>query len=199
MTLKNTTQPITNSRYLRNFVTHTHTRVTVFPSVARMQFGRNNEGAVVTASSEAKEEEEEEENKDLGWLSQFDDEVMSARWMTRDNIVQIRAELDALDRQRRNYVKEPCPKHINLSEPEKWFPETRLMQRRILYHYGPTNSGKTHHALERLKQKVKQGKKCIYCAPLRLLAWEVFERLNTWAQEEGLPYKCNLMTGIGAC
>ena len=40
-----------------------------------------------------------------------------------------------------------------------WFPKTREKKRKIVYHYGPTNSGKTYHALEALK-KAKNG---VYC------------------------------------
>ena len=50
---------------------------------------------------------------------------------------------------------------------------------------GPTNSGKTHAALERLK-KSRQG---LYCAPLRLLAIEIYENLN----RQGIY--CDLLTG----
>ena len=50
---------------------------------------------------------------------------------------------------------------------------------------GPTNSGKTRSALERLK-KSKNG---IYCAPLRLLAWEISETLLN----NGVA--CSLITG----
>jgi hypothetical protein len=56
---------------------------------------------------------------------------------------------------------------------------------RIIFHVGPPNSGKTHNALERLSQ-VESG---WYLAPLRLLAFEVFERLN----KRGVL--CNLLTG----
>ena len=35
--------------------------------------------------------------------------------------------------------------------PEDEYPETRAMKRRFILHIGPTNSGKTHDALERLK------------------------------------------------
>jgi ATP-dependent RNA helicase SUPV3L1/SUV3 len=45
----------------------------------------------------------------------------------------------------------------------------------IVYHFGPTNSGKTYFAMERLKQ-VKNG---VYAGPLRLLAWEAFEKMNS--------------------
>ena len=50
---------------------------------------------------------------------------------------------------------------------------------------GPTNSGKTREAINRLIAS-KNG---IYCAPLRLLAWEISETLSN----HGVP--CNLMTG----
>ncbi len=48
-----------------------------------------------------------------------------------------------------------------------------------------TNSGKTYHALKALK-RAKNG---VYCAPLRLLAWEIYENLT----ECGLTAR--LMTG----
>lgn len=69
--------------------------------------------------------------------------------------------------------------------PHEWFPEARKMQRIIHYHMGPTNSGKTKTALDSLI-KAKNG---IYCAPLRLLAWEVSETLGN----NGVS--CNLITG----
>jgi ATP-dependent RNA helicase SUPV3L1/SUV3 len=59
------------------------------------------------------------------------------------------------------------------------------MTRRITYHVGPTNSGKTYHALESLKR----GNSGAYCGPLRLLALEVYEKVNA----AGIP--CNLLTG----
>ena len=40
------------------------------------------------------------------------------------------------------------------------------MNRRFILHIGPTNSGKTFHALERLKN----SEKGTYLGPLRLLA-----------------------------
>ena len=74
-----------------------------------------------------------------------------------------------------------------LKNPATWFPLARSMKRKIIAHLGPTNSGKTHAALQRLKESGDQGG--IYCAPLRLLAMEMYDRLNT----EGL--KCGLATG----
>lgn len=59
--------------------------------------------------------------------------------------------------------------------------------RKINYvlHIGETNTGKTHHALGRMKE-AESG---LYLAPLRLLALEVFDKLNG----EGTP--CTLKTG----
>ncbi|WP_071459783.1 helicase-related protein [Bacillus massilinigeriensis] len=54
-----------------------------------------------------------------------------------------------------------------------------------ILHVGETNTGKTFQALQRLKQ-ANSG---LYLAPLRLLALEVYEKLN----EEGVP--CSLKTG----
>lgn len=55
----------------------------------------------------------------------------------------------------------------------------------MMLHVGPPNSGKTYDAINRLAE-AGQG---WYLAPLRLLAWEVFDRLNA----RGVP--CNLLTG----
>lgn len=63
----------------------------------------------------------------------------------------------------------------DIMEPHQWFPEARMMgPRQIIYHMGPTNSGKTRQALQRL-QEAKRG---LYCAPLRLLAAEVANKLS---------------------
>lgn len=51
----------------------------------------------------------------------------------------------------------------------------RQIKRRIIYHMGPTNSGKTYHAIEALSQT----KKGCYLAPLRLLAAELYDTLNS--------------------
>lgn len=62
----------------------------------------------------------------------------------------------------------------NIPPPPDWFPKTRRMKRRFILHIGPTNSGKTHHALRALAA-AESG---CYAGPLRLLAHEIFERLN---------------------
>jgi len=58
--------------------------------------------------------------------------------------------------------------------PPDEFPEARSMHRKIIMHVGPTNSGKTHNALRALAA-AKTG---VYAGPLRLLAHEIWERLN---------------------
>ena len=74
---------------------------------------------------------------------------------------------------------------LQIDKYENSFPLARSMHRQINIIVGPTNSGKTWEALERLKA-AKSG---IYLAPLRLLALEIYEKLT----EYGVP--CNLITG----
>ncbi|KAL8669410.1 MAG: hypothetical protein Q9168_005998 [Polycauliona sp. 1 TL-2023] len=76
-------------------------------------------------------------------------------------------------------------KLADLRYPAEWYPDTRAIQRTIHLHVGPTNSGKTYHALQRLEQ-AKSG---VYAGPLRLLAHEVYTRLNAKGR------LCNLITG----
>jgi len=74
---------------------------------------------------------------------------------------------------------------VDMTEPHLWFREARAMKRRLILHTGPTNSGKTHQALLRLLQHKNRG---IYLGPLRLLAWEVYDRIRT-------QHPCRLVTG----
>ena len=73
----------------------------------------------------------------------------------------------------------------DLTKPHTWFPFARAMKRKIVYHCGPTNSGKTYNALQRFME----AKKGIYCSPLRLLAMEVFDKVNAHG------VYCSLLTG----
>ena len=73
----------------------------------------------------------------------------------------------------------------DLRYPVEWYPKTREVQRKIVLHVGPTNSGKTYHALKQLEQ-ADTG---IYAGPLRLLAHEVYTRLNAKGK------LCDLVTG----
>lgn len=56
---------------------------------------------------------------------------------------------------------------------------------KFVLHVGETNTGKTFHAL----QRIKEAESGLYLAPLRLLALEVFDKLNS----EGVT--CSLKTG----
>ena len=73
----------------------------------------------------------------------------------------------------------------DLRYPYEWYSDARTMQREVHLHVGPTNSGKTYHALKRLEQ-ANTG---VYAGPLRLLAHEVYNRLNAMGK------KCNMITG----
>ncbi|XP_022916085.1 ATP-dependent RNA helicase SUV3 homolog, mitochondrial [Onthophagus taurus] len=73
----------------------------------------------------------------------------------------------------------------DLRSPPNWYPQARAITRKIVFHAGPTNSGKTYHALERYIS-AKSG---VYCGPLKLLASEVFNKCNG----RGTP--CDLVTG----
>jgi len=66
----------------------------------------------------------------------------------------------------------------DLRIPHEWYPYARLMKRKVVFHGGPTNSGKTYHALKRLRQADAAHGGGLYCGPLRLLALEVYEQLN---------------------
>ena len=69
--------------------------------------------------------------------------------------------------------------------PKDEYPRAREYKRKFILHLGETNTGKTYQAIE----KLKQSKKGVYLAPLRILALENFEKLN----KEGVS--CNLITG----
>lgn len=69
--------------------------------------------------------------------------------------------------------------------PANWYPSARARDRKIIFHVGPTNSGKTYHALQRF-MSAETG---VYCGPLKLLAVEVFKKTN----DMGTP--CDLVTG----
>ncbi|MGL5068711.1 MAG: helicase-related protein [Sarcina sp.] len=89
-------------------------------------------------------------------------------------------------------TKEYIPKVI-AEEFEDAFPDNpkdeyhlaRRMLRKFFIHLGDTNTGKTYNAMQRLKE----AKKGIYLSPLRILALEIYERLN----KENVI--CNLSTG----
>ncbi len=58
--------------------------------------------------------------------------------------------------------------------PKDEYPLARRIKRKLYIHLGDTNTGKTYNAIE----KLKSAKKGLYLSPLRILALEIFERLN---------------------
>ncbi len=103
----------------------------------------------------------------------------------------IRQRLEhAAERQREERHAERTKQSINLAEYPASFEVARRLPRRFIALLGPTNSGKTHKAIEALA-KASSG---IYLAPLRLLALENYERLQEQTHG-GKPLKVNLITG----
>lgn len=94
--------------------------------------------------------------------------VADAEWSAREQERQRRRDLRA-----RLVASFPTWQHAGRSE------------QRIILHIGPPNSGKTHEALNALSAASSGW----YLAPLRLLAFEIFDRLN----RRGV--RCNLLTG----
>jgi len=82
---------------------------------------------------------------------------------------------------------------INLAEYPQSFEVASRMPRKFIALLGPTNSGKTHRAMEALA-KAASG---VYLAPLRLLALENYERLQAARPHgaNGDPIKVSLITG----
>eukprot|EP01080_Neovahlkampfia_damariscottae_P000394 gene394-6808_t len=74
---------------------------------------------------------------------------------------------------------------LQKTNPYLSFPNARKIKRKIIYHCGQTNSGKTYGAL----QALKSAKTGFYAAPLRLLAFEIYQTLNS----ENIS--CSLLTG----
>jgi ATP-dependent RNA helicase SUPV3L1/SUV3 len=97
----------------------------------------------------------------------------------REDVRRKREEKKENERRRRNDLRA----QLVASFPA-WSEIDRSHQLMML-HIGPPNSGKTHEALNRLAEAGEGW----YLAPLRLLAWEIFDRLNA----RGVP--CNLLTG----
>ena len=73
----------------------------------------------------------------------------------------------------------------DMRQCHKWYDHARSMKRKLIYHAGPTNSGKTYQAIQRLLE-AESG---VYCAPLRLLAAEGYD---TMIREGAVP---DLITG----
>ena len=126
---------------------------------------------------------------DLESMSSTEREIVTARFLERlrgqNNYEICQRTLPSLVRDYANSgIREQI---IGLvpTHPETEFPQARAMKRHFILHVGPTNCGKTYQALERLKT-ASAG---VYLGPLRLLALEVYEKMN----ESGIP--CTMLTG----
>jgi len=112
----------------------------------------------------------------LRWISHEHSPALSV--LNPSQVIRIREVLNATD----------------LSHLSSQFTEAREMNRQFHLHIGPTNSGKTYNALKALA-KAETG---AYAGPLRLLAHEVWERMNrgtVGGLEDGKGRECNLITG----
>lgn len=85
----------------------------------------------------------------------------------------------------RRIEEERAQELVRLKDYPQAFPLARSLGRTVHFRLGPTNSGKTHDALEALKAAASG----VYLAPLRLLAMEIRDRLVA----QGIA--CNLLTG----
>ena len=98
--------------------------------------------------------------------------------------------IHAIERQQEALNAARTRESINLAEYPATFELAHRLPRRFIALLGPTNSGKTHEAMEALA-KAKSG---VYLAPLRLLALENYERLCEM-ERKGERLKVSLVTG----
>lgn len=92
---------------------------------------------------------------------------------------------EAIRRSRESGLREAARHSVELARYPESFERAAGMRRRFVAILGPTNSGKTHRAMEVLV-RARSG---VYLAPLRLLALENYERLL----EQGVA--ASLVTG----
>ena len=104
-----------------------------------------------------------------------------------ENDKALRAEKERIAKQTERDARRRAQRAAFISQftPDRKFEYAQHLDRHFILHIGPTNSGKTYTALQELK-KAETG---AYLGPLRLLALEVFDKLNA----DGCP--CSLLTG----
>jgi len=95
----------------------------------------------------------------------------------------IKKKEDALRKRKEKEAK--FKSYLESFDIDGYTKKAKSMDRYFILHVGPTNSGKTYEAIERLK-KASSG---VYLGPLRLLALEMYDKLN----ESGV--RCELLTG----
>ena len=98
--------------------------------------------------------------------------------------------IHAVEREQEERHAARTKESINLAEYPDSFELASRIKRKFIALLGPTNSGKTHRAMEAL-MNAPSG---VYLAPLRLLALENFERMQA-ARPHGKELKVSLVTG----
>lgn len=106
-------------------------------------------------------------------------EIIDAEGLYQDTYFLYQAYLEEMEKIKNDMVGKIPENVIDL------FPIARQMKRRFVLHLGPTNSGKTYDAVNRMIEKGSG----IYLGPLRLLAAEQFDKLND------MGHPCSLVTG----
>jgi hypothetical protein len=116
------------------------------------------------------------------YVTKLEDEIQEFRTKKQAEAEELRQRLEA-EREAEKIRRKELRDKLLAAFPS-WQHEYRNEQH-ISLHVGPPNSGKTHNALQAL---IEAGSGW-YLAPLRLLAFEIFDRLN----QQGVY--CNLLTG----
>ena len=100
--------------------------------------------------------------------------------VNNESFIRIKEKENRERKEMTRIIGDTIPEHMS-----DLYPLAREIKRHFVLHVGPTNSGKTYEAI----QKLKTATKGIYLAPLRLLAYEIYDRLNN----EGVI--CDMITG----
>ncbi len=117
------------------------------------------------------------------WTTEAWTEDAVAKALLHPEIRQVIRERDEKEARERQ-IREIMEMYAAFS-PEAYVERARSLHRSFVLHVGPTNSGKTHDAIEDLKKHTPGT----YLGPLRLLALEMFDRIN----DAGIP--CSMLTG----
>lgn len=165
--------------------------------VINKKFGINNYDEFIYAYIENKKGEMILKSGNLEYeerIALISDALCNSRRKNKKGLTLLFSEMlriSAVIKQYKKQYQEYQVKSIMLlkgSIPEKMcdmYPLARSMSRHFVLHVGPTNSGKTYDSIEKLK-KCKKG---VYLAPLRLLAYEIYDKLN----DTGVI--CDMLTG----
>lgn len=112
---------------------------------------------------------------------------------TNFNLMEFLSEdfIQIIQQEAQKYIQK-YKEHAHCFIYECFYPEEIQQRKRdVQFLLGPTNSGKTTFALKQIEKSYKNNElnQAIYLAPLRLLAIEVYEKMN----KMGVP--CSLWTG----